>query len=532
MIARKAIVVFANTILGGILGYVALKVVALEMGPALMGQVLYAMGILYFIQLLTDLGFQPAHVKAVSSGEDVGDALATYWWAKLALSLVVTAGALAWIAFQTNVLSIPFVSTSIGVILAVLVHAFFQNLRQAYIVTFDGLQRTATTQTIIFAEHISRVPLAILAALLFAGAHGSGPLLGVAQSLPEGVVRWIADNGALLYAGSFVGGTFVSWALAAAYRERSLPRGRPQRRIVQDYWRFARPILAVSLVGAVSFSTDRLMLGFFWGDVDVGQYGAAIQVAVLLVSLAAGVALLVFPAVSAAISEGDWPRVTRLSAESVRYTSMALVLPIVFLAVFAPHVIRVVLSDAFLDGGPALVVLALTQLVVALGGIFLSIGLGLGRPGRVSAVNLFIFTSNIVLNLVLIPTSLFGLPLLGLKGLGAAYATFSANLVGMFLFAYVARDAVGTAWIRPIAKHVAAGALVGAGAWLALGSLAAGSLGALALAAIALAMLGAYLGLLALLREFGRAEAAMVVATLHPRALRSYVSGELESVRR
>lgn len=531
MIARKATVVLLNTLGGAFLGYLALKVIAVEMGPAVMGQVVFAMGILAFFNLIADLGFGTAHVKRVSEGQDLARCFATYWWSKAILGGVGVLLGLAWILVQTQLFKAPFISTTELVIVIVLAYAYLLGLRSVYTATFDARVQTALTQTVVLAEHLSRVPYALLVALLFgAAATGTGMFAPLLADLDPGLRDALRTQGPALYATTFLVGVAASLLVAARLARRTVPRARPSLALAREYWAFSRPVFLVGIVAAFSWSVDRLALGFFWGDTDVGQYGAVLRIVEMLPIIAASVSLLVFPAVSSADKQARPEEVTRLATQSLRYTSMVLVPAIVFLVVFAGDVVKVMLTDAFLPASAALAVITVSQLVMAMTAILGAVGMGLGRARAVSLATLVVYSGSIALNLILIPTSIFGVPLFGLRGLGAALAMLLAHVAGMVALAWITHDVTHGRWIVPVAKHGLGGVAVG-GVLLLVIRPWSPSFGLLPLAGIGICALGLYLGVLWLLREFRKADLVFFLRTLHPVGLGKYVSSELKEAR-
>ena len=70
-------------LLDGLLAYIALYFISRDMGPEAYGIIGFAMGFVGLFTILTDLGFNSAHIKRVSEGKDMGTCIGTYLVSKL-----------------------------------------------------------------------------------------------------------------------------------------------------------------------------------------------------------------------------------------------------------------------------------------------------------------------------------------------------------------------------------------------------------------------------------------------------------------
>ncbi len=146
--------------------------------------------------------------------------------------------------------------------------------------------------------------------------------------------------------------------------------------------------------------------------------------------------------------------------------------------------------------------------------------------GRASLVGMALI---IVLFVVLIPTSILGVPLAGLGPEGAALSFvigFTAILsLALAFSSRVVGDRIG----RHVGVHV--GAALGLGALFALVVPPATGLAWqwFHLVAVSAPFLGAYVAILAALREFRREDLRLFLDLLDPRKMARYIHGELTS---
>src|SRR5437867_1380277 len=125
MLARKSALIVLVNLLGGALGVVALKAVALYIpdAPETIGHVGLALAIVGPFELIGDLGFNRAYLKRVSEGKDPATAKATFRLVKAILvSAMIAAVSLALLVWAL-VLGHRIVDTSVASIYIALAYA-------------------------------------------------------------------------------------------------------------------------------------------------------------------------------------------------------------------------------------------------------------------------------------------------------------------------------------------------------------------------------------------------------------------------
>jgi len=247
MLARKSLLILLQNLVGAVLGYFGLYLVAQYVGKEGLGEVAFALALLSFFAFLSDLGFGQAHVKVVAEGVDLERALGTYLFLRVVLILLMVgafyASLFGWQALTGTLFE---GSTSMVVIHLVMLYYIFNALFLVPSTTFDGLQRTALTQGGLLVQHPTKVLLLLAAAL-------GGGALAIAQA----------------YTLSALVGTVVLWALFLRARYRI---GAPDWALLPRYARYAAPLFLSGIFGTVILNTDKVLLGFFWDQAQVGWY--------------------------------------------------------------------------------------------------------------------------------------------------------------------------------------------------------------------------------------------------------------------
>lgn len=471
MLARKSLLILANHVLGAFLGLAALFFVGRYMTPTALGMYGFAMGLAGLASIVGSLGFDMAHVKRVSEGRDLGTSLGTFTRIKVALVaafLLLTVGsAVAWArtrGFQD--------ATTLPVVIVVVCYYAFYLLRTIPLYTFEAFRFTAKAQLMVFFENLVKTPLAILAAVAFA--------LQTGRTLPERdvwkrLLFWMPsgildsnDRAALALAVAYAAGALTSLVVGLwLLRRHRYPFGRFDPTLARSYAAFAFPFALLSMLQLVTAEVDKVMIGYFWDAAEVGQYYAAQRITTLALIIPSAVAVLFFPLVSQLWASGDRGAVDRGAATAQRLIGLVTLPTVTLLIVFAPEVFHLFLSDAYLPAVPIVRLLSLYVLLVSFSVVPTSIIQGFDRPRAGAAIAIASTLTNVGLNLVLIPTSILGVPLLGRRAVGAALATVIAQGVSLVAFYVVARRLTGHTYVsRSFLRQAGATAVMAA----ALGS--------------------------------------------------------------
>ncbi|MHB8159383.1 MAG: flippase [Thermoleophilia bacterium] len=274
-----------------------------------------------------------------------------------------------------------------------------------------------------------------------------------------GVVVIIAGRGFVAVA---LSNTFVQFfggviAVGIAWRK----YGPFARRLERDQWGgYLKAALPFGLIVAfylVYFRIDSVMISFFRGDDEVGQYGAAYNLVSALLFLPAGLVAALFPRLAGAFNSPednlDWP-----FQRAARWL-LALSLPMaVGIWLLAEPLILALLQDTYLPAATAFAILGWTLpvwFITFLQGNLLTI---IERQKAVAVVGLANMILNIGMNLVVIPR--FGFT-------GAAVTTLITEIIGLTQMFWLLRRNISLAGTAIMALKLAAlTAVMGLLVWL------------------------------------------------------------------
>lgn len=524
MLQRKAFLHYGSTLIGAVLGFVALKLIALYFGNKIFGEVAYAMGLVGLANGLLQVGFPMAHKKRYAEGGGEADKLATYLAVRLGITGLLLLGVAGFIGIYVGVLGRSFRSTTMLTVVAMGIYHSLKNVEDLCQTTFDAKREIARGQAQEVTDNVVRMIVTAALALLYAATvRGRGPL----AAFIERQDGWMAAYGTELLALTYLSGAAGAAGVGLWYLIKEHEIGAIDLSILKSYGSFALPVYVAAIANKIASYLDRVTLGYFWTGSEVGIYYGAHRITSVLLGIGFALTAVLLPAISSLSSEGDEEQIRNLEYRAHRYTSLVFVPVVGMMIVFAPDLVRIVLSDDFQGSGSVLAILTVYAYVLALNRPQGSVLLGLDHPTLSSLISGGTSILNIVVNLLLVPTSILGFTLMGLGADGAALATTGAVFVEYVVYRISANKVLGLrSGMSHIVRHLLAMGLVGAGVWWikaqVIGLPRWYHVGALSAAGALV-----YLGLLVVLREFDGDDWAFLVDLLDLREMYDYVKTEL-----
>lgn len=501
--ARKIVLFFGSENLNAVMGWLAIMLVARRMGVSALGELGYALSLVGSFSVIAFLGFRMAHIKRVSEGRDLGRCIGTFLAVRLILTalMVLVFGAALWV--WTGPLGKQLYDISDGMLPTILAYQFVLLLTGIMLATFTALQQTARTV----------VPLSLGTALR------SGVM--VAAALTGAGVIWLAR--------AYLLGILLTAAVALWYF-RTMPVSRPDRETFRSYRRYALPVAALSVFGVMQQHADKLLIGIFWTEQEVGLYFGVQRIALFIGAMALALEGLLLPAMSALHTRSGNARLGPLLLRAERYTAMVALPVVMVTAALAPGVIVVILSREFLPAARILQLLVLVALVRVLNRPWSVALRGANRPDINSALGITTGALNLLLMLLLVPREIPQLGLSNLPGLGgegAALALLTSALLNGLAVRWLCRRYLGIVVAPRLLLQLVAALAVGGALWLLADHFAIDRWYELFTAAAAGGLL--FLSLLMALGEFTRADWDFFLEALHPREMKDYLKEELGS---
>ncbi|QLH83862.1 polysaccharide biosynthesis C-terminal domain-containing protein [Halosimplex pelagicum] len=231
----------------------------------------------------------------------------------------------------------------------------------------------------------------------------------------------------------------------------------PTRSDLTELRTFAQYSWLGNLKGLALNWMDILVLGVFVGDGLVGIYTASWTLASFLTLASKSIATTLFPQLSDLGSRGDFEKARELVTDAMLFSGVFLIPGGFGAAVLGSELLQVY-SAEFATGGTILVILIGARLFHAFGGQFIGALNGLDYPELAFRINAVFFSTNFVLNVVLV--YLYG-------WYGAAAATLLSTVVYVVLGWRLLTRKVGAIRVpyRAIGHQVFASAVMAAVVW-------------------------------------------------------------------
>lgn len=502
MLARKSILIVMNNVVGGVLGFVTLSIMARHLGADDLGVLGFGLSFLGMFTFISNLGFDPSHNKRVSEGMDRARCMGAYASIKLGLTLLMAL--ISFIAIQVYVRFFDgFDGVRDGELVAYIFLLYYVVWALSWIpiTTFNAERKQAKAQLPSISEFLIRAPL--IAGLVLAG---------------YGIV-WVAI--------SYVVGACALLAVGAMFL-RGYSFRRPDREILSSYATFALPMSVISMVAVLYLYMDKVMIGVFWDPEEVGYYYGAQRIIMFIITSSAAVAILLFPTISSLHAKGNISEINMLVSRSERYLSM-LTLPVVALTIaLNGAIVDLILGDGFEESGVILAFLSLYALLAILNKPYSQVLTGTGRTRLAVRISVVVFLVNFLLNMIFIPKDILGLSLLGLGGMGAAAATFLADTGRFVLLRKEVRRVIGKTF-QPVTmmKHILASVLA-AGMMFGFSLMTPSDLRLVLLIPELLGGLCIYLVVLVALKEFDKEDYRFFMDMIHPVKMGGYILSEIK----
>jgi O-antigen/teichoic acid export membrane protein len=500
MIGRRSLLIVISTIVAAVLSFVGLLAMTNYLGKDVYGNIVWVLATLSTLNIVSDLGFQSAHIKRVSEGQDEDDCVSTYLVIKLCLTafmvVFVFVALFVWNDITNTTLS-PDVWNL--VILFVLYYVMY-DMANVVITTYNARMETTKSQVIALTDPLIRVPLIIFVSV------NHMKTLDLAYAYVFAALGVLLVSVFLLKRGSF------RWKRPTLFR---------------SYLKFALPLSLISIAGAVTGNLDKILIGYFDNPGNVAYYSSSQTILATVGVIGTAVSTIAFPSFSYLHSKGDIKEIRRVTYAAERYISM-IGLPIITLVVLFPTELCVTVFGAqFAPAGDAMRFLGITLAFTLLNQVYSSQILGVNRPDIYSKIVLGTFLLNVVMLLVFIPNELFGIPLLGLSYTGAAIASAITAMALFITVRLIVKRLTGTGTERRILKHLIAAAVAG-GVIVLLNSVHHLS-GIFNLVLFFVVTFATFFGMLILLKEFTKSDVSQILDIINPAKMFSYMGEEIKN---
>lgn len=396
----NATLLSSSQFLRAVIGFLFFLFLARRLGPIDYGKYMFAFAFAEIFSILGDFGLHEYSIREMArKPEDLNKRLAGILGLKTILSSLSAAVMIA---------MLPLIGKDADVSMAVAAFALAQ-------IGYSWFYASTIAYSVKQDLHIQAF-LWLMEKALFAGA-------GVAVLLAGRDFVAVAFSNTFVQFGGGILAIWIAWRRYGPFA-RSL---QPDKWI--GYLKAAFPFGLIVAFYLIYFRIDSVMISFFRGDAEVGQYNAAYSLVAALMFIPSGLVAAMFPQLAGTYRSPD----DNLDGPFQRASRWLLVfsLPMAIGGwLLADQLILFLLDETYLPAAAALAVLAWALpvwYITFLQGNMLTI---IERQKAVAVVGFINMLANIVLNLIIIPRYGFT---------GAAVTTLVTEIIGMSQMLFLLR---------------------------------------------------------------------------------------------
>lgn len=434
MLGEKVLVQLSSDFIVGIVGLLTTILIARFLGPLALGTVGFILGILGIISFVGDLGFGTAHIKRISEGKKFRENLGTFIFIRFFQAILFLV--IGFVFFFTSKFFAPNLISSkeeILVFFLLLITSFLVILSGIFISTFQGTQEAVKAN---FPQALGKIIKLLVTVVIIFGLANA---VGIATT-------YLVEAVSILF--------FFLLLF------RKIPFSAPKLIIFKSYLAYAFPLIIVNSLSYFFGNVDKLVIKSFWSNEVVGWYFAMQSLIALPQTLSSSVMTMFFPNISSLFAQKRFDEIRKKCQFSLRYLLMITIPFSTTFIFFRQDLVRLFLGESFVPGADILIPLSILVVIIAIVRPYSNILYAIEKHRilvKVNLINLFVLVS---LNLLLVPRELFGVPLFGLGGVGAAVANIAIWVISGTTQIYIIRKNLKIPFFSNIFYYLISGAFM------------------------------------------------------------------------
>jgi O-antigen/teichoic acid export membrane protein len=441
-VAKKSLFAASYNVVGGLVGYITMFFALRLVGKEAWGIYGSALGIAGLLSIFATLGLDATHIKMMTKLKDKAQCMGAYFILKTLFGFLYLVISFLGFFLIGEFLGYKFESIYLEHAVYITIFGFFvSSIANAFKTSYQVKFQARRTVVPMFVQLLVQDMLIIVFSFMYyLTPKISQGYVGVLFSY-----AYLLGNVARLI-------VYVLWSFKDKFSYKL-----PSREVVKEYLHFTFPLALLGAVGIIQAYTDRTMLQFFWNSAEVGGYFTIQKIALSVVYLGGALVFFLYPAQSKYFEQNRKEDFFQITKKAERYLSL-FTIPFVFFTLgMAPEILNL-FRGSLIPYSLPLILLMIYAYLNVINRPYSSQMTSANKPGEVLKVGLIQATANVVLNSIFIPTSILGIPLLGMKSTGAALATLLSFLVGFIYFRYRVWKILGTHYEKRILLHLWAGA--------------------------------------------------------------------------
>ncbi|MGC8610058.1 MAG: oligosaccharide flippase family protein [Thermoplasmata archaeon] len=421
MLGRKSLLMVAQNILTGIIGYIGLFFILRYSGLETYGILQFSLSYLGLFSFILDFGFSTAHIKKISEGFDPWKGISVYFIVKLILIIIFTTVSLSSLIFVKMItgrnLSSPY---EYYTIILILFYYIMQSLVLFYQATFNALSKAAIISIPRIIEATFRNVLYILTSYFIA--------------------RTLVNKEEFSMTLAFILVlSYILYVLLYSIYARDWKFVRPEKEDFKTYIRFAIPVSITSIFYIIATYSSNLILQYYWGPIFLGAYISITNIIMFINSITISLSSFILPNLSSSYKNNDINKYSWLMQEFEKFLSITILPFVIFFIIFSDQILNL-WTSSLIPFSMVLVILGINAYVNAINIPYSTHFNAIDKPKNSMYIQIFSSLFLIFLDIITIPKSIFGIKMLGLGATGLALSIFISTTANSLLFrTYVSR---------------------------------------------------------------------------------------------
>ncbi|MEM4878263.1 MAG: oligosaccharide flippase family protein [Thermoplasmata archaeon] len=410
MLSRKSILLTAQNVITGIIGYVGLLFILRYTGLQAYGILTFSLSFVGLFSFVLDFGFSTANIKRISEGMDFDRAITVYFIIKLILAVIFVVLVLSSIAFWEVFLHGGFRTIYEKYDFYILIfYYFFQSFVVYYQSIFNAKTYAAVLSVPPFIEAVVRNGLLIISTIYFIKYFES----------PDQFSLLMAFIWSFSYAVYLL--SFLPFARGWRFK-------RPKAEDFKKYYTFAIPISVSIIMGSISSNISVIIIESFFGSYYVGAYGSILKIVSYVGVISSSLGSLILPTLSSLHSNNKIYEYKEKILQYEKYISLITLPLIIFMIIFSKQVLNL-WTSLLIPFYFTLIILSINIYINSINMPYSNHFNAIGNPKYIMYLGLLNTSTVVILDLLLIPRRISGFNLFGLDILGAAFASLISTII-------------------------------------------------------------------------------------------------------
>ncbi len=398
-----------SQIINSLFGYIGLFFIIRFIGLQYWGFLSFSLAFIGLMSIVGDLGYGSAHLRFLSDkNTDKGVCNGTFLTIRTVQTFItvffVLIALFVWIdvlhrGFQSNV--------EIYTIILLLPYVFFRKLKDVPNIYFNSKLQSARMSLPQMIEAIVRNSAFIYLGILYFYKIPGYNIINASILL------------AIIYSISYFLYFIIAYAIGRPWNIK-----KPTLEMFRKYTKIAYPLALASIIGSVSGNIDKVLIEFYWHAVATGAFASLQKITSPIVTFSGTISVLFIPLLMNGHTKKEF---TDNIASFERIISL-FILPLVVIFIGLRIYVANLWDSSLIPYSDLLIFLALSSYFIAINSPYSSSLIARGLTKKIGLLTVISLVINVILDLLLIPSSIFGVTYFSLGVLGGAVSTFISML--------------------------------------------------------------------------------------------------------